>query len=1066
MRLKILGFAAVLVPALFAVRAAPAPAASGGAAAGVALSVADCVRDPSLDFWAAADNDYCRAVMADVFKSAGVVAKRMKFGRDGLADIDGADVICSAFRTPELVEKFDFPVQPIGRMHMALYTTASRAESMMSMKITDWPRLRVGYSPVSQGPCGDMQRYFEHAQLKPEYEEFKTSAGAVAALKKGDIDALFLYTPFGKRPDGVVEIVPIGSRNIYFAVSKKRPGLLQTLRKAYRECYIDNIDKYDALKEKLLGIDRPVERIRVAAYSRGDLFEVSPDGERTGSLEQWLKVLCGHTHWTLDYVYGEYDQCVEDVKSGRLDIIGGVSFAPSRREMFLYPHAPIGMLRVYLWTHHGNSYRPGEPSSWKGMKVGLLSGTVSSERVKKQIKDSKVDISCVEFESDRAMLDAYFSGEIDACVDIEMPELENECALHLYASYPMYICVSPKRKDIFRELEDALEEICDDFPKYLRMISEHHYGNHNDMAALSLKETTWLNNRIQEGTPVYVDFSPWPFPIFDKKNDGRPCGFIAALLEEISRRAGGLKILPLPQTGIQTAEAKFMRGDTQLWVPYPEKAGNAVYGAKSVFSLPVPMNAAKTLGCRDPYLEFEMFARQDTPEELISILRKVMAGIDQETVNEMFNAAMAERRIVQRVFGMTAEELLQDAAIVGGGVLLLAAIYGAVMIVLLKREVRRADAAAGAAERHAQAKTRFLAMMSHELRTPLNAVIGFGEFLARDDVDEDSRRKYTNGILLSSNALLELINDILDLSKLEAGAMEMRKGDCDFLALLAELPAIFGYRVQSHGVKLVIDAPPEMPHFALSRQGMRQILINLVGNSAKFTEQGEIKVAVSWDAASKTLDVSVSDTGMGMSKEKMAHLFDPFVQDIRSRMHTNAGETKGTGLGLPIVKRMVEAAGGTITAESTEGKGTVFKIKIAGLETIAPKQTAEDAKPAMPQHVPHDVLVVDDMVLNRKILGIHLKNIGVDTVRFAENGREALKAMVAWKPDIVLTDMWMPEMDGTELARAMRKDPSLAHIPVVAVTADVDVGSTYDMSLFAEVISKPVTGKKLHALFA
>ena len=260
------------------------------------VRVADCERDARLDFWAAADNEFCCAVMDDVFKAAGVESERLAFDEDGLVDLSGADVVCSAFRTKKLLEDFEFPLQPLGRMHFALYATPSRAMELMSAKITEWPRLRIGYSPVSQGQISndDRVKYFEHARLAPTYVEIPTSAGAVKALHDGEIDALFLYTPFGRRPEGVVEVVPIGSRNVYFAVSRRKPALFKKLERAYRDYYIDCIDKYDALRESMLGIPRPQKRVRVAAYCRGDLFEVSADGSRSGSLEVWLKSIVGH----------------------------------------------------------------------------------------------------------------------------------------------------------------------------------------------------------------------------------------------------------------------------------------------------------------------------------------------------------------------------------------------------------------------------------------------------------------------------------------------------------------------------------------------------------------------------------------------------------------------------------------------------------------------------------------------------------------------------------------------------------------------------------------------------
>ena len=1038
-------------------------AASAGAEA---VKVADCERDAALDFWAAADVKFCCNVMDDVFKKAGLEKERVGFGPDNVFSVSNAEVVCSAFRTPSLCRDYDFPVQPLGRMHFALYATPDRAMSMMSTKITDWPRLRVGYSPVSQGQNDDRQRYFEHAKLAPEYVEYPTSAGAVDALRRGEIDVLFLYTPFGRRPEKLMEIVPIGARNVYFAVKKGKPELLKKLSAAYRDCYIDHIAKFDALRAELLGIPAPKKRVRVAAYVRGDLFTVSPDGERSGAFEMWMKAVCASARWTPDFVYGGYDESVADVKSGRLDLIGGLGFDSSRRSDFLYPHTPMGMLRVYLWTHPENKqYKPGEPSTWRGMRVGMLAGTLSAQRAKRQFEKEVSGVAYKEYATDHAMLKAYFNGDIDACIDVEMPELANEIALHLYASHPMYICTSLKRTDLFNALEKALDEVCDDFPKYMRMISEHHYGNRSEMAALTLKEAEWLAKRVKDKTPVEVDFSPWPFRIRDGK--GRATGLAALFQAEIARKTG-LQVVPQEQTGIQTAEAKFMRGETKLWIPYPAQAKTATYGATSVFSLPVPQMMGDFYGAEDAYLEFEMFAGPGTPPELISIQRKAVSGIDPLHLQEMFMSAAAERKVVHRVFGLTRDELVKVIGAIVLAVLLAVALYGGIMVRLLKREAARANEAAARAEEHAQAKTRFLAMMSHELRTPLNAVIGFAEFLSKEDISESRRKEYTDGILLSANALLELINDILDLSKLDAGAMNMRSGACDMNQILRELPAIFGYRVRRHGVKLTVESPvgAPIPVVALSQQGMRQILINLVGNSAKFTDAGEIRVKVGWTAGTRTLGLEVSDTGCGISEAKMARLFDPFVQDIASRMKSSTGEVKGSGLGLPIVKRMVDNAHGSIRVSSKPGEGTAFIIEIPGLEVISHMSSAaRAAEETIRAALPERVLVVDDMKMNRKILGIHLGNLKIGDVRYAENGVDALNVMKEWVPDLVLTDMWMPQMDGTQLAEAMRRDRRFAEVPIVAVTADVDVGSTYDMSLFAKVIAKPVTTDKLRALF-
>ena len=1029
------------------------------------LKVACCERDPNLDYWAKSDIDFSAAVMHDVLTTAGLEHTYLAFGDDGYMDVSNADVICSAFRTKKLLEEFDFPLQPLCRMHFALYATPSRAKELLSSKITDWPSMRIGYSPVSQGQISndDREKYFESARLSPAYVEIPTSVGAVEALHKGEIDALFLYTPFGRRPEGVVEVVPIGSRNVYFGVNKKNPELLKKLTSVYRTCYIDHVDLYDELRERYLGIPKPDNRVRVAAYTRGDIFDVSPDGERSGALEIWMKTIVDHTRWKVDFVYGNFDDCVADVMSGRLDIIGGVSMADDRRGMFYYPHMPMGMIRTYLWTRPHTPYKPGRPETWHGMRVGLLASTVSAKRARRQF-DEDESIECVEFSSDSEMLAAYFKGDIDACVDVETAKLKDEKALSVYSSSPMYICTSLHSRKVFEELEDAMYEMCDNFPKYIQMISEHHYGIRTDTAAFTIEESSWLAQRVKDKRPIVIDFSPWPFPVVD--GNGVPTGFVRDLLAGLSGLTG-LNFAVAPQTDMSSAAAKFLRGDTDLWIPYPEKASAVTYAATSVFSANVPQAVAQEMGVNDQYQTFDLFARQSVPKELVSILGKAMAIIDVTRLQEMFMADSLERQVAHRMFGMSFADLKSLVFKIAAMVLIFIIVFGAVMLVLLKKQTRRANLAAAAAEKHAKDKARFLAMMSHELRTPLNAVVGFAEFLSHDNVDDKLRREYTDGILLSSNALLELVNDILDLSKLEAGAMDMRFGTCEIGQLMKELPAIFGARLRRNGVNLRIDLgdkPP--PVVKLYQQGMRQVLINLVGNAAKFTEKGEIAVLVRWFGESSTLHVEVSDTGCGISNEKMAKLFDPYVQDIATRMKTAAGAPKGTGLGLPIVKRMIESAGGAIAATSEFGSGTKFIIDIPDLEVVGPAHS--DARPtlaALMSTLPQRVLVVDDMPVNRKVLGIHLKNLGVADIRFAENGVNALDAMEGWIPDVVLTDMWMPEMDGTHLAEAMRDDKRFARIPVVAVTADAEIGSTCDPTLFAKIISKPVTSDKLKALF-
>lgn len=378
---------------------------------------------------------------------------------------------------------------------------------------------------------------------------------------------------------------------------------------------------------------------------------------------------------------------------------------------------------------------------------------------------------------------------------------------------------------------------------------------------------------------------------------------------------------------------------------------------------------------------------------------------------------------------------------------------------------RQLVASARAANQAARAKTMFLATMSHEIRTPLNAVIGFSEFLNRPDVTPEEIKEYTAGISHSANALLSLINDILDLSKLEAGKVDMN-GRCDLVKLFDEMDSLFHYRAVTKDLRIGHSIAKDFPVLKLSEEHVRQILLNLIGNAVKFTDAG----LVEWSAEAHedgegtvSLNIDVRDTGIGIAKDKLKSIFDPFVQDGATR----GGKVySGTGLGLPIVKRLLEACNGTIEMQSELGEGTRVHIHIDRVPVL-PKGDLPAPDPAsggtaalkLPEGF--RAVIVDDVPINLKILDLHVKGLGISDIARAASAEEVLKAIAEKKPDVVLTDMWMPGMSGADLAVEIRKNKALDGVPLVAVTADNDVGATFDASLFAEILTKPVTAAKL-----
>ncbi len=370
----------------------------------------------------------------------------------------------------------------------------------------------------------------------------------------------------------------------------------------------------------------------------------------------------------------------------------------------------------------------------------------------------------------------------------------------------------------------------------------------------------------------------------------------------------------------------------------------------------------------------------------------------------------------------------------------------------------------------ARAKTMFLATMSHEIRTPLNAIIGFSESLVREEGLADSARECADGIHRSATALLDLLNDILDLSKLEAGGgLDMMHGECDLPALFGEMATIFRYSAKARGIELRHSVPPDFPVLGLSGQRMRQILLNLVGNAVKFTERGFVEWTASCAPAGEgavSLEIDVRDTGPGIPEKSRESIFDPFVQ-VREGP-TSPLFQHGTGLGLPIVRRLIEACGGTVWAESELGKGSVFHIRVASVPTVAQPASRKADPPAGPSSMPPAVLapdfspiVVDDVPVNLQVFALHLRALGVAKPVLAASGAEALAKMREKRPSIVFTDIWMPEMNGSKLASAIKTDPAFAGVPVVAVTADSDVAASFDASVFDDILTKPISTRNI-----
>lgn len=386
----------------------------------------------------------------------------------------------------------------------------------------------------------------------------------------------------------------------------------------------------------------------------------------------------------------------------------------------------------------------------------------------------------------------------------------------------------------------------------------------------------------------------------------------------------------------------------------------------------------------------------------------------------------------------------------------------------LKQEIIEKEQAKLEATNANKAKSEFLANMSHEIRTPMNAIVGFSELLATK-VEGLKEKSYLDAIQSSGKSLIMIINDILDLSKIEAGKMKLEYDYTSIRGIVDEIKNIFSLKVQDKNLNFIIDIDENVPDsMMLDEIRMRQILFNLVGNAIKFTDEGFVRIHIETNEASnentnfRNLVISVEDTGIGIAEESQRKIFNAFEQqDNQATKHYG-----GTGLGLSITSRLVEMMNGDIKLKSTHkaekkqltGSNFIinlYDVKVSDLQKEIQEQHNFDYNSIVFEA--STLLVVDDIELNRNLITEFLESTQVHVIT-AVNGREAIEFTKLYKPDVILMDIRMPVLDGISAAIEIRKIPEFAEIPIIALTASALVSDREKIMKtgFNAFISKPI----------
>jgi signal transduction histidine kinase/DNA-binding response OmpR family regulator len=366
-----------------------------------------------------------------------------------------------------------------------------------------------------------------------------------------------------------------------------------------------------------------------------------------------------------------------------------------------------------------------------------------------------------------------------------------------------------------------------------------------------------------------------------------------------------------------------------------------------------------------------------------------------------------------------------------------------IMISLISESMRRAKTRAKIAQNKAElsnrAKSVFLATMSHELRTPLNAILGFSGLL-KNDVSVSAEHQQTLAIINQSGEhLLGLINDVLDMAKIEAGQTTAENTVIDIHKMMQNIAELLRQRAEAKGLTLILEMAEKLPNIVLADEGkLRQVVINLIGNAIKFTQQGGVTLCLASRPLNESsrfiLIIEVEDSGDGIAEKDQQNIFEPFVQLKKS-------DQKGTGLGLSITRQFVELMGGTIHVDSELGKGSTFRVEMPMEQSDASVELAAKARemrlaylaPGQPEY---RILIVEDQEENWLLLSKLLEQAGFQ-VRVAKNGAEGVEAFQSWRPHFIWMDWRMPVMDGLEATSRIRALDGGHNVKIAALSASV-----------------------------
>ncbi len=874
--------------------------------------------------------------------------------------------------------------------------------------------------------------------------------------------------------------------------------------------------------------DRPADTVRVGYYEN-EIFEegAAPGVVKTGYAYEYYRKLSEYTGWNYEYVYGGFGELYDMLLSGDIDLLAGLAKKDDRIDKIGYPEEPMGNEAYILLKHEADDSITAQVSSFSGKKIGVLESAIL-DTLKAYLAEHSTEAETVCFEDYETLYSAFDRGEVDI-VAAEGDGARSRAYAEVICTFgtsDYYMCVSISRPDLLEELNLAQSMMAVEEPNYTGSLQSKYYSSGAMSRSFSASEREWLD----QNKSVSIGYLNNYLPYSTTDKNGEVTGLIKDMVPDMLS-ALHLSDITVSYTGYENyddmiADIRADKIDAAFPVGgglyYSEENGihlsstvasastNLVYKGEfdneDVLSFAVNENNRMQYYYIDTYFpDAETIMYPDIDSCLMAVLKEEVGAttLNGLRANEIMKNRRYDGLYLQqldqtddRCFGVKIgnEGLLK---LLNRGIkmlgtnysrelafhyssqlytytyldmvednlwlfLIMSLVIALVIIVFIVRDLKRTRLSD-------RLKTDFVSNMSHEIRTPITAILGMNELIQRESREENILQ-YADNIKKAGESLLGIINDILDFSRIETGRMELIEQPYSLPGLLGDLNLMIVQRAADKGLNFIMEVDDRLPVKPIGdMQKLRQVITNLLTNSVKYTEKGQVKLSVRLKEKMPEgfeMEVSVEDTGIGIKDEEMEKLYSAFD---RLDMERNRN-IEGSGLGLSITKRLLEIMGSEIVVSSVYGEGSCFSFCVKqGIEDASPIGTFEIRDQDAGKHryagatftAPEaHIMVVDDTPMNLKVICGLLKTneMIIDT---AESGEECIELFGKQAYDLIFLDHRMPVMDGLETLLELKKryPETLQETSVICLTANAlsDVREQVLKAGFNDFLTKPVT---------